>query len=70
MNFLVTPDGTGGSRVSTETRVYANDAASRRRFGAYWRLIYPGSALIRLMWLRAIARRAEGVGVSLSGEGR
>jgi len=49
----------GFSLLSTETRVYANDAASRRRFAVYWRLIYPGSALIRRMWLRAIARRAE-----------
>jgi hypothetical protein len=28
MNFLVTPDGHGGSNLSTETRVYANDGAS------------------------------------------
>ena len=58
MNFVVRPDGTG-SIVSTETRVFANSAAGRRRFAAYWRAIYPGSALIRRMWLRAIARRAE-----------
>lgn len=59
MNFLVTPDGRGGSIVTTETRVYANDDSARRRFAAYWRLIYPGSALIRRMWLHAIASRAE-----------
>jgi hypothetical protein len=58
MNTLVTPDGSGGSRVSTETRVFANSAAERRRFAIYWRLIYPGSALIRRMMLRAIERRA------------
>jgi hypothetical protein len=58
MNFLVVSDGAGGSRVSTETRVFANSPAVRRRFAAYWRSIYPGSALIRRMWLRAIARRA------------
>jgi hypothetical protein len=58
MNFLVTPDGQDGSFVSTETRVFANNAAARRRFAAYWRLIYPGSAMIRRMWLRAIVRRA------------
>jgi hypothetical protein len=28
-------------------------------FGAYWRVIYPGSSLIRYMWLRAIKKRAE-----------
>jgi hypothetical protein len=58
MNFLVTPDGAGRSVVTTETRVFANSASARRRFAAYWRIIYPGSALIRRMWLRAIARRA------------
>lgn len=58
MNFLVRPDGGGGTIVSTETRVYASSSGARRRFAAYWRLIYPGSALIRRMWLRAIDRRA------------
>jgi hypothetical protein len=58
MNFLVVPDGAGGSRVSTETRVFATSDAARRRFAMYWRVIYPGSALIRRMWLRAIDRRA------------
>ena len=59
MNFIVTPDGHGGSDVSTETRVYANDASSRRRFATYWRVIHPGSDIIRRMWLRAVKRRAE-----------
>jgi hypothetical protein len=59
MNFLVQPNRSGGSLVSTETRVFANTARARRRFAVYWRVIYPGSALIRRMWLRAIKRRAE-----------
>jgi hypothetical protein len=58
MNFLITPDGPDASLVSTETRVFANSSYSRRRFAGYWRTIYPGSALIRMMWLRAIRRRA------------
>ena len=58
MNFAVHPDGAGGSFVSTETRVFANSPDARRRFAAYWRVIYPGSAIIRRMWLRAIERRA------------
>lgn len=62
MNFRVEPDGRGGSHVVTETRVFATDARSRRRFAAYWRVIYPGSALLRRTWLRAIAARAEGGG--------
>ncbi|MBV8202739.1 MAG: hypothetical protein JOZ15_19150, partial [Acidobacteria bacterium] len=49
----------GACVVTTETRVNATDAATRRRFAAYWRVIYPGSSLIRSMWLRAIRRRAE-----------
>ncbi len=59
MNFLVSENGPRGSLVSTETRVYANSPSARRRFAAYWRIIYPGSALIRRMWLRAIAIRAN-----------
>jgi hypothetical protein len=45
--------------VTTETRVATTDEASRRSFGRYWRVIGPGSALIRIAWLRAIRRRAE-----------
>lgn len=59
MNFLVTPGEGGGSTVATETRVFASSPAAARRFGIYWRLIHPGSDLIRRTWLRAIARRAE-----------
>jgi hypothetical protein len=62
MNFRLEDVGTDTCVVTTETRVYATDASARRRFGAYWRVIYPGSALIRRMWLRAIKRRAEAVG--------
>ena len=58
MNFVVRPSGPNASMVTTETRVFANGAQARRRFAIYWRLIYPGSALIRRMWLRAIAKRA------------
>jgi hypothetical protein len=42
--------------------VFATDPASCRRFAVYWRVIYPGSALIRRMWLRAIRLRAERAG--------
>jgi hypothetical protein len=59
MNFFVEP-ADGGTRLTTETRVMTTDAVSRRRFALYWRVIYPGSALIRRSWLRAARRRAEG----------
>jgi hypothetical protein len=58
MNFLLEPEG-DGTRLTTATRVAATDLDARRRFAAYWRVIYPGSALIRRMWLRAVKRRAE-----------
>ncbi len=59
MNFLVSPLGTDRAVVSTETRVFASSPSARRSFAMYWRLIYPGSALIRRMWLRAIKQRAK-----------
>lgn len=63
MNFIVTSDGSGGSVISTETRVFANSPSARRRFAAYWRIIYPGSAMIRRMWLRAIQRRSTNLSI-------
>ncbi len=59
MNFRIAPAGDGTSDLTTETRVFAIDAQATRAFAAYWRMIYPGSALIRIMWLRAIRLRAE-----------
>jgi hypothetical protein len=60
LNFLIDGDGPDACRVTTETRVHATDAATQRWFANYWRVVYPGSAFIRRMWLRAIKRRAEG----------
>src|SRR5258708_1088403 len=59
MNFLATDEGGGWTQLRTETRVYATDDSARRRFALYWRVIYPGSSLIRFMWLRAVKVRAE-----------
>lgn len=59
MNFLLEPLSGNAVRLRTETRIQATDAASRVRFRRYWRVIHPGSALIRRLWLRAIKRRAE-----------
>jgi hypothetical protein len=59
MNFRLEDAGPASTRITTETRVYATDAGARRRFASYWRVIYPGSALIRRMWLRAVRLRAE-----------
>ena len=49
----------GRTELRTETRVLTTDPASRRAFGRYWRIIQPGSGLIRRSWLRAARRRAE-----------
>ena len=59
MNFRWTEDGDGWVRLSTSTRVVATSPGARRRFAAYWRLIYPGSAFLRRTWLAAIRRRSE-----------
>src|SRR5215510_2554697 len=58
MNFRIEQAGPNECIVTTETRVLATDDPARRRFAAYWRVIYPGSALIRRMWLKAIKKRA------------
>jgi hypothetical protein len=50
--------GAAQTRLITETRVLATDASARRPFLRYWRVIHPGSAFIRRLWLRAIRFRA------------
>ena len=57
-NFRVEPSGSG-TALSTETRVRCGDPATARRFTRYWRLIRPGSALIRISVLRHIRVQAE-----------
>jgi hypothetical protein len=44
MNFRIEP-------VSATTAL--------RRFTPYWRIIFPGSAILRVTWLRAVKQRAE-----------
>jgi hypothetical protein len=57
-NFQIEPDGKR-TLVTTETRIATTDERARRRFARYWRFVHPGSALIRIAWLRAIRKRAE-----------
>ena len=59
MNFRIEEMDATHCPLTTETRVYAAGPQVVRGFAAYWRMIYPGSALIRRMWLRAIKLRAE-----------
>ena len=58
LNFVLEPGGRG-TLVRTETRVLGTDPQASTLFRRYWRVIYPGSALIRISWLNAIRRRAE-----------
>ena len=57
INFRLEPCGEHDTLVTTETRVHATDSNSARRFAVYWRIIQPGSAFLRRMWLRAIDAR-------------
>jgi hypothetical protein len=59
MNFHIREVDGAHCRLTTETRVYAAGSQVLHGFAAYWRMIYPGSALVRRMWLRAIKQRAE-----------
>ena len=56
-DFRLTPEA-GGTRLSTETRINCTDAASRRRFKLYRRIVGPFRGLIRIALLRAVAREA------------
>jgi len=59
VNFRFVPLQNGQTLVSTETRNYAQTPSDNRRFARYWRVIYPGSALIRRVWLDTLAKKAE-----------
>jgi hypothetical protein len=54
---IVTDFRADGATLTTETRILAVDAAARRSFRRYWRLVGPFSALVRRHWLAAIAKR-------------
>lgn len=62
MNFRIEQSPLAMCVVTTETRVVATDAQTRKKFFFYWWSIRWGSGLIRRMWLRAIRRRAERIG--------
>ena len=59
MNFRLERESEGRTRVSTDTRIHCADAATRRTFGWYWRLIRPGSGMIRIAMLWEVRRKAE-----------
>lgn len=59
VNFRFIPDGMGNTLLTTETRNSGITPKDNRIFGYYWRIIYPGSAIIRRVWLDTIKKRAE-----------
>ncbi|OPH51166.1 hypothetical protein BC351_35540 [Paenibacillus ferrarius] len=60
MNFSVQHGELNGNTVlRTETRVQTIGSAAKVKFALYWAIIYPGSAYIRRMMLKAIKKRAE-----------
>lgn len=58
-NFYVSPLGDTTTLISTKTRIFCTDEASRRRFSHYWMVVGPFSGLIRKIMLESIARSAE-----------
>ena len=58
-NFSLQPEPPDRTLLRTETRIICGDAASRRKFRAYWLLVRPFSGLIRLIMLRRIRSVAE-----------
>ena len=58
-DFTVADAGAGWTHIVTETRIQVLDDPTRRGLARYWRLIVPGSGLLRRQWLDGIRRRAE-----------
>jgi hypothetical protein len=58
-NFRCEPQDGGGTRLTTETRVFCPDRRSRLLFAPYWFAIRPRSGFIRKRFLRAVKRAAE-----------
>jgi hypothetical protein len=58
-SFEVWPAEGGRAWLVTETRVRCADAATRRTFARYWRVVRPGSGLLRGIMLRRIRQAAE-----------
>jgi hypothetical protein len=57
-NFFIKEEE-GNVLLSTETRIFLRDKKTKRKFTLYWLVVYPGSALIRRLWLKAIKKRSE-----------
>ncbi|MFC0267065.1 hypothetical protein [Kushneria aurantia] len=60
LGFQVAGMENGARRLTTETRVFCPDRASRRQFTPYWWLIRPVSGLLRRRMLSSIKAHSEG----------
>lgn len=60
VDFTLEELADGRVRLRTETRILPLGREAARRFGLYWTVVQPGSALLRRSWLAAIRKRAEG----------
>ena len=59
-NLLIKETDTPGVVIAyTESRTMGLSPQAVKDFAPYWRIIRPGSGLIRRLWLRGIKRRAE-----------
>lgn len=59
VNFRFITANNEETLLTTETRVQGIVACDSSVFGRYWRIIYPGSAIIRRVWLDTIKKRAQ-----------
>jgi hypothetical protein len=59
VNFRFLSAGNGETLLTTETRVQGITHHDSCIFGRYWRIIYPGSAIIRRVWLDTIKKKAQ-----------
>ena len=59
VNFRFISTNSNETIVTTETRNNGITRKDNRVFGYYWRIIYPGSAIIRRVWLDTIKKKVE-----------
>ena len=59
VNFRFISTNNNETILTTETRNNGITHKDNRVFGYYWRIIYPGSAIIRRVWLDTIKKKAQ-----------
>ncbi|HEX6290150.1 MAG TPA: hypothetical protein VFZ66_13230 [Herpetosiphonaceae bacterium] len=59
VGFTVQPYGIGGTLLTAEMRTATTDAAARRRFLRYWRVVGPGASFIMRQIVEVIKANAE-----------